>query len=360
MIEKRFHRDRVNRKAEHLLHALTCRTSAGHLFGDLALIHQALSDYNWDEIDLTGRLFDRDWPVPVYINAVTGGAPETLQVNRSLARVANSLGIPMAVGSQAAALNDPTLVDTYSVVRKSNPYGTVWANLGSYATLGMARRAVEMLDANALQIHLNTPQELAMAEGDRDFRGSWERIGEIASGVNVPVIVKEVGFGLSHETVCRLEKLHVAAYDVGGVGGTNFVVIEQRRTGASGPFSRWGIPTVVSLIEAMDACQQAKPVFASGGITDGLLAAKAIALGARGVGLAGVLVKALAKGGEEAVHSSLEQIINELKTAMLLTNSRTLDDLRKTPLILRGELLAWLAQRGIDLSHYALRGNTGR
>ncbi len=355
---------RVHRKIDHLRHAVRSNLNAGHLadhlFQDLVLIHQSLSCYDWDEIDLTGRLFDGDWPVPIYINAVTGGAPEALEVNRVLATAARTFGIPMAVGSQTAALNDPTLTKTYSVVRAVNPDGIVWANLGAYATLTMARQAVTMLSANALQIHLNTPQELAMPEGDRHFRGTWDRIGEIAAGVGVPVIIKEVGFGLSHETVSRLNQLPVAAYDVSGRGGTNFVAIEQQRMQQFGPLSQWGIPTAVSLVETLEACRRTKPVLASGGICDGLVAAKAIALGASAVGVAGVLVKALAKGGSAEVLRTLERIIGELRSAMLLTNSRTLDDLRQAPLIMRGGLLSWLGQRGIDLSQYAIRGSIRR
>ncbi|MGE5654578.1 MAG: type 2 isopentenyl-diphosphate Delta-isomerase [Bacillota bacterium] len=348
---------RVHRKIDHLHHAVSSHTSADHLFDDLILIHQSLSCYDWDEIDLTGRFVGREWPVPLYINAVTGGAPEALDVNRFLARSAAAYGIPMAVGSQTAALNDPALMETYSIVRKVNPDGVIWANLGAYATVAMARQAVSMLQADAIQIHLNTPQELAMPEGDRHFRGTWERIGEITSSVGVPVIVKEVGFGLSYETVARLEGLSIAAYDVGGRGGTNFVAIEQQRTRVSGPFRSWGIPTAVSLVETLDACCRDIPVFASGGITDGLVAAKAIALGASAVGLAGVLVKALARGGEAEVNRVLRSTIDQLRTAMLLTNARTLNDLRRVPLILRGDLLTWLAQRGVDLSQYAQRGS---
>ncbi len=352
---------RVHRKVDHLRHAVNSHASvshqADHLFWDLTLIHQALSCYDWDEIDLTGRLFDRDWPVPIYINAITGGAPQALEVNRVLAQAAREYGIPMAVGSQTAGLSDPALIETYSVVRRMNPHGIIWANLGAYATVTMAKQAVDMLQADALQIHLNTPQELAMSEGDRHFRGAYERIGEIAAVVGVPVIIKEVGFGLSFETVARLGELPVAAYDVGGRGGTNFVAIEQSRTQQHGSLIQWGIPTAVSLVETLAACRGTKPVLASGGIDDGLVAAKALALGASAVGLAGVLLRALAHGGADELLSTLDRIIHELRAAMLLTNSRTLQALRQAPLIMRGELLGWLTQRGIDLSHYAERGS---
>ena len=195
------------------------------------------------------------------------------------------------------ALKDPAERKTYEIVRKHNPNGMVFGNLGSEATVQQARDAVEMIEADALQIHLNVIQELTMPEGDRDFRGALERIQHIAENISVPVIVKETGFGISKEAAYSLSRSTISAIDIGGFGGTNFSKIEnQRRKRMLDFFDDWGIPTAISI--AGDAILHSdKPILASGGIQNSLDIVKSLGLGASAVGMAGVILKQLLETG---------------------------------------------------------------
>ncbi|GAE25099.1 isopentenyl-diphosphate delta-isomerase [Halalkalibacter wakoensis JCM 9140] len=207
------------RKLDHIEHALSTGPSLTHGFDDLKFIHNSLPEVNYKQINLSTKIGELSLSSPIFINAMTGGGGErTKEVNRQLAEVAKETGIGMAVGSQMAALRDPSQQDSFRIVRETYPHGTILANLGSEATVEQAKVAVDMLEASALQIHLNVIQELVMPEGDRDFAFTIERIEKIVASLNVPIIVKEVGFGMSKETVQTLTSIGVMAVDVGGYG----------------------------------------------------------------------------------------------------------------------------------------------
>ena len=191
---------RLNRKDEHIIIRLKQKPSLAD-FSDIHFVHNCLPDRNLNEVTLETSLLGTELGSPLFINALTGGTPLSKRVNAALAGVARECGLPMALGSQMAALDNPLVEDTFKVVREVYPEGQIWANLGAYATPELARRAIEMIDAAALQIHLNVPQELAMKEGDCRFRGTLRRIEEIAAAVKCPVIIKEVGFGIAREPV---------------------------------------------------------------------------------------------------------------------------------------------------------------
>ncbi len=307
-----------------------------------------------DQVDLRTSLLGLTLPVPVIINAMTGGVAEAAAINRVLGRVAAAFGIPVAVGSQRAALDDPSLVPTYAAVRTDNPDGIVIANLGAGATPQDARRAVSMIGANLLQLHLNAPQELIMAEGDRDFRGQLGSIAAVVADSRVPVVVKECGFGMSAETARRLHAVGVRAVDVGGRGGTNFARIEARRLGLRGPVDPglldWGIPTAASLLDVVGAALPGLDVVASGGVRHGSEAARALALGACAVGVAGALLRAVQRGGAETAQDFLAGFLRDLRTVVLLVGSTTLADLRRAPRVLTGFTREWAEQRGAPLA----------
>lgn len=347
---------RQKRKVEHVRLALEER-GGGSGLGDLVLVHNSLPELALAEVDLSTALLGCRLEQPLIINAMTGGAPEVGAINRDLARVARALGLAMAVGSQRAGLEDPAVAATYSVVREENPDGVVLANLGAGAGVADARRAMAMVRADILQVHLNAPQELAMAEGDRDFRGQLDAIaGLVAAGL--PVLVKECGFGMSRETAARLHAAGVRAVDVAGRGGTNFARIEARRAGVrlEPALEEWGIPTAASLLEVLGAGLPGLEVVASGGVRYGSEAAAALAAGAAAVGMAGPVLQALHRGGVAGCRTFLERVLASLRAAVLLAGARNLAELRRCPLVVRGDTAAWCRARGIDADAYARRG----
>jgi isopentenyl-diphosphate delta-isomerase len=272
----------------------------------------------------------------------------------------------MGVGSQRAALEDPTLAWTYRVARECGGRSLVLvANIGAAQlvkgyTVEHARRAIEMIDADAIAVHVNAAQEAFQPEGDVDFRGAIRLIAELARELEKPVIVKETGHGLSYEVVYRLRGLGVRFFDVSGAGGTSWVRVEEYRarsrglgvlSGAASTFSSWGIPTAQAVVEARwaapDSC-----IIASGGIRSGLEAAKAIALGADLAGFALPAIRAYASGGEEGLRELVERLLLELRAALFLTGSQNLRELRAAPVVVGPRLEGRLRARGVDPNLY--------
>jgi isopentenyl-diphosphate delta-isomerase len=321
------------------------------------LVHRSLPERALAEVDLSTSVAGVRLSGPVLINAMTGGAPGVGAINRDLAVLARELGLAMAVGSQTAGLREPEVADTYRVVRQEHPGGVIIANLSADATVETASRAVAMLEADLLQIHLNAPQELVMAEGDRDFRGQLARIGELVRRLPVPVIVKECGFGLSQETARQLYEVGVRAVDVSGRGGTNFAWIEARRAGEEldPGLEDWGIPTAAAVAEVAALGLPDLDVIASGGVTYGSEAAKALALGARAVGVAGAVLRRHQERGMAGARSYLSGLLRDLSRAMLLCGSATVAEQRQRPVVLTGGIGQWCRLRGVDLEALARR-----
>lgn len=347
---------REQRKQEHINHALTTGQLRLHGFDDIQLIHQSLPGTALEEIEIGTSIGELNLSSPLFINAMTGGGGErTKEINALLAEVANECNLAIGVGSQMAAIKDRSQEDTYKVIRKKNPNGIVFANLGSEATVEAAERAIDMIQADALQIHLNAIQELVMPEGDRDFRQALFNIEKIAAKINVPLIVKEVGFGMSKETVKSLSDAGVNIVDVGGFGGTNFSAIENMRRDYSISFmNEWGIPTACSLAEVTQTSPFIE-VIASGGIQTSLEVAKAIALGASACGFAGYFLKILINEGAERLINEINHLHNELKMIMTALGTRKISHLKKSPIIISGQTHHWLNERGINTHSYSNR-----
>jgi isopentenyl-diphosphate delta-isomerase len=282
---------------------------------------------------------------------MTGGMDEGEKINRQLSIIAKKLNLAMAVGSQKIALDNPESARSFEIVRKLNPEGIIFANLGADATVEEAKRAIEMIKADALQLHLNVPQEVIMKEGRSDFKGTIDNIAKIVQNVNVPVIVKEVGFGIAREEAAELIKNGVKIIDVGGTGGSNFIAIERLRRGSRSlkKFEEWGIPTPISLIEVTKTVGSKADVIASGGLKDGLDAAKSIALGAKAVAYAGYFLHVLLNKGPSALEKHILQIEKEIKYVMAMTGANDLAELRKRPVIIEGKTYHWLKNRGISI-----------
>jgi isopentenyl-diphosphate delta-isomerase len=348
---------------EHVHHALQLGQSGEQGFADLKLIPNCLPETSTELISLQTLIGELTLSSPIIVNAMTGGAQETEEINRELAVAARETGLAMAVGSQMAAIKNPEVAPSYQIVRKMNPKGTVIGNLGSEATLEQAERAVDMLQANALQIHLNVMQELIMPEGDRHFTGMLERISLIAERAGVAVIVKEVGFGIAQESAAALFQAGVTILDVGGSGGTNFAAIENaRRTVPMNWLNDWGCTTAVSLLEVMNAVKGLDgsaevTVIGSGGIRNSLDICKALLLGASAVGIAGTFLRTLRTEGTDALIKQILDFHQELKLIMTALGAPAIKDLWNVPVIISGETAHWCDLRGVDLRQYA--GRTG-
>lgn len=350
------------RKLDHIAISLKnpVESTISSGFDDIIPVHRALPEGNMDEIDLITPFFGKTLKAPLVIAGMTGGHEKAKKINENLAIAAQELAIAMGVGSQRAGLENEELVGTYSVARDAAPDAFLIANLGavqfaSEYTIEEARKAVDMIKADALAVHLNPLHEAVQPEGDRDFKGCIDAIAGL-KGLEVPVIAKETGAGISRKDAVLLEKAGVAGIDVGGLGGTSFAAVESYRKRTKKElaerFWNWGIPTAVSTIEVLESTKL--PVISTGGIRNGIDVAKALALGATAAGMALPVLKEAIKGGE-AVKAKLNQILDELRTAMFLLGAKDLEELRNCDLVITGRTREWLAARGIDYKRYANR-----
>ncbi|WP_018922219.1 type 2 isopentenyl-diphosphate Delta-isomerase [Salsuginibacillus kocurii] len=347
---------RAERKRAHIEHALETGFVGGNGLDDVQFVHNSLPETSLSQTKLDTTIGELPLSSPIVINAMTGGGgQETKEINGALARACAKTNTALAVGSQMAALKDPNEKTTYETVRSNHPNGTIFANLGNEADVEQAKQAVEMIEADALQIHLNPIQELVMPEGDRDFTGTLTRLEQIVTKIEVPLIVKEVGFGLSYETVRQLHTIGVQTVDTGGRGGTNFSKIEnKRRDNPLAFFDRWGLSTAVSLCEALEAMPKGD-VIASGGIRGPEDIAKALALGASACGLAGQMLLVLKEEGEDGVVAWIEETINILRVIMTALGVSTIQELQQVPLVIQGNTKEWLLDREFWSNSYQRR-----
>jgi len=335
-------------------------------FDDVRLVHKALPEIDRGEIDLSTDIFGHRMNAPLLIESMTGGTPMAAKINRTLAKVAQKLGIGMGVGSQRAGIEDQKLAYTYRIARDNAPSIPLFANLGCPQlsredAVERAKKAVDMIDANGLFIHLNALQESVQYEGETDFSKMLQRIRDVVRALSVPVLIKETGAGISSETAYEAEKAGVKGINVSGLGGTSWAAVEYYRAKEKRhavqielgkTFWDWGTPTAASIVEVSTTTHL--KVFASGGVRNGLHIAKALALGAHYGGLAIPMLKSAATG-EKAATAKLTVVVEELRNAMFLTGSRRVEELRNTPLVITGNTYLWLSQRGFDPARYAVR-----
>lgn len=304
---------------------------------------------------MSQQFIGKELRYPLLVNALTGGTDQARRINQALAYISRKHGLAMALGSQTIALEDPGLKETFSIVRDINPGGILMANLAANASLEKVLAAVEMISADAVQLHFNIPQELAMYEGDRNFKGLIENVKDIVNHCPVPVIAKEVGFGFSREAVKRLFDSGIKIFDNGGQGGTNFIVIEDQRDGKfDHELYDWGIPTATSLAEIV-SLELPVRIIASGGIRTATDAAKAISMGAEFVGMAGPFLKVLLDGGIEELDKRVSSFLYRLRAVFLMTGSRNIEEMQKQPVIIVKETAEWLRARGIDPHFWSKR-----
>jgi isopentenyl-diphosphate delta-isomerase len=336
-------------------------------FEDIFLVHRALPEINRDDINLSTKVFSHEFSAPIIITGITGGTEKALKINAAIAQAVEELGLGMGVGSQRAALENPRLERTYSVAREKAPNAFLVANIGGpqiirEKSLKQVKKAVEMIEADALAVHLNPLQEAVQPEGETEHAGILKKIREIASALDVPVIVKETGAGIAAEEAKRLEVAGVSGIDVAGAGGTSWAAVEYHRAIERGDrFGQevgrdlwdWGIPTVVSLVEVAQSVDLS--VIASGGVRSGSDTAKALALGADLAGFAFPILGAALKSSEE-VKRKLSLMLHQLRTVMFLVGASSIEKLSISPLVIVGRTAEWLRTRGFSPETYARRG----
>lgn len=313
-----------------------------------AFMHDAVPEINLTDVDTRLNFLGKTLKTPVFISSMTGGTEMAQNINRSLAEAAQARGMAMGLGSQRAAIEDPSLAITYRV-RNIAPDILLFANIGAVQLnykygVEQCRRAVEMVEADALILHLNPLQEAVQPEGDHNFAGLLKRIEAVCAQVGVPVIAKEVGWGISPKTAQKLASAGVAAIDVAGSGGTSWSEVEYHRAPnafyarVARSFADWGIPTAESIQYAKQGAPNTS-ILASGGLRDGIDIAKCIALGAKMGGMAGPFLKAAAIS-TEAVLEMEREITAQIRIAMFNVGAGNLDELAQTPLYrreMRGE-----------------------
>jgi len=348
-----------SRKEEHVKICLNERVQHRRRFWeDVHLVHNALPEIDMVDIDLSLRLLGKKLDAPIIVSAMTGGYPGAKRINRNLALAAAKCGVGLGLGSQRAALEKPSLAETFSVVRE---FGVplVMGNVGAPQLIDQKgsralvlediMRAKEMVGADVMAVHLNFLQEVAEWDGDTQSRGCLKAI-ESLSG-KLPIVVKETGAGISREVARRLMGTKIAGLDVGGAGGTTFAGVEVHRAQERGDrtaerlgktYWDWGIPTPVSVVEIREM-DRAFPIIATGGIRSGLDCARAVALGASAAGAAAPLLGP-AQESAGAVEAEIEMLKTELRAAMFLTGSADLGALAGARTVITGRCARWLGR----------------
>jgi isopentenyl-diphosphate delta-isomerase len=332
------------RKQEHIDINLNQNVQFPHLTTGLEryrFLHRAVPELDLKQVDTRTSLFGKELGSPIFISSMTGGTERAQNINRRLAQAAQTYGLAMGVGSQRAALEDVELAETFRI-RPAAPDILLFANLGAVQLnygygIEECRRAVEMIEADALILHFNALQEAVQPEGDTNFYRLIDRVGEVCAKLPVPVIAKEVGWGFSPPDIRLLVEAGVSAIDVAGSGGTSWSEVEYHRAKTpfhaevARSFADWGIPTAQAICYARDTAP-GMTIFASGGIRDGIEAAKCIALGASLVGIAGSFLK-VADQSLEAVYELIESLLAQLRISMFCSGAANIDRLKQVQLI---------------------------
>jgi len=353
------------RKIEHVNIALEQGISVPQRasWNDICLVHQALPEVDRDDIDTSVSFLGHTLRYPIFMSSLTGGHPDVISINRNLARAAEHYGLALGVGSQRAAVVNPELAASYAVTRENAPHAFLIANIGAPQliaqdrhdpfTLAQVQSAIKMIQANALAIHMNSLQEAAQPEGDKNAFGAAAAIKSLSQQLAIPIIGKETGAGVCREQALLLKSCGVSAIDIGGAGGSSMAEMEAARSKARGNeqtlnigmlYRDWGIATPIAVVETMPAHL---PIIATGGVRSGLDAARAIALGATLIGIGFPFLKAASESYEK-VCEVIESTIAGLKVAMQLSGATNLAQLRNADVVVTGYTREWLTLRGFE------------
>ncbi|MCG2909189.1 MAG: type 2 isopentenyl-diphosphate Delta-isomerase [Stygiolobus sp.] len=354
----------INRKVEHVEICLYNQVEnfTTNYFEYVKLIHQALPGFAFSDVDVSVEFLGKRMSAPIIITGMTGGTEELGKLNEIIAEVAEEIGIGMGVGSQRIAIEKKETSSTFAIARKKAPTIPIIANLGAPQLvkgygLKEIEEAIQMIEADAIAIHFNPAQEVFQPEGDTDYSYTiLDNLVDISKSLNVPIIIKETGSGISMEVASLFHSKGFRYFDVSGQGGTSWIAVEMYRGLRRGNwkaesaknFLDWGIPTAASIIETRIGAPDSV-IIGSGGIRNGLDVIKALALGANIGGFALPALKAAIRG-KESLRDFLKRTIFEIKTAMFLSGSKSIKDVYKSPIVIFGHLRDWLDSRGINLS----------
>ena len=323
-----------NRKDEHIKYALKYE-SPYNSFDDMELIHCSLPKYDLDEIDVATHFAGRDWEFPFYINAMTGGSEKGKAINQRLAQVAEACGILFVTGSYSAALNNPA-DDSYAV-KKDKPDLLLATNIGLDKPYSLGQQAITNLHPLFLQVHVNLMQELLMPEGERSFKTWRTHLKDYAEKSTVPVVLKEVGFGMDLATIQTAYDLGIRTVDLSGRGGTSFAYIENRRGGNRDYLNNWGQSTLQALLNAQPMMDK-MDLLVSGGVRQPLDMVKAFVLGAKAVGLSRTMLELIERYSVTEVISIINSWKEDISLIMCALACQNLMELRQVPYLLYGRL----------------------
>ena len=333
----------MQRKNDHIQEALK-QSFTPNDFDKVRFEPVLLPGVNVQDVDLSTHYLGHDFSLPIFINAMTGGTDKAKAINESLAQLAATFGLPMASGSASVTLKEPASVESFSVIRKHLKGGFVLANIGADKSASDAKKVVELLNADALQIHVNAPQEAVMPEGERDFKAWGENIQAMQAAVDVSVVVKGVGFGMSRSDLEGLKALGIQTIDVAGSGGTNFITIENaRRAHPLDGFKNYGFSTVESLLDAQNV--EGIELLASGGIRNAYDVIKALSFGAKAVGLSRYFLKLVIDYDYAQAEEILGTFIDDLRKIMALLGADSIDSLKSLHKIYDRSLIDFIDQR---------------
>ncbi|GMA68005.1 MAG: type 2 isopentenyl-diphosphate Delta-isomerase [Leuconostoc gelidum] len=340
----------AHRKDEHLSLGVNIwrqnqRLQVGAGFNDIRWLPNTFPEMSIADVNLSTTILNHHFDWPFYIEAMTGGSHLTGRINGQLAQIAKKTNLAMAVGSQSIALKESDAVPSFKIARHNNPEGFLIANLGADHPIENVRNAIDMIDANAIEMHVNVGQELVMAEGDREFY--WlENLATIIAKSPVPVIIKEVGFGMSDQAFEIINQLGPAAVNVGGANGTNFAVIERRRNRQPDTFNidQFGLSTVESLLSAQLVANQV-PLVATGGIQSANDIVTSLMLGASLTSSAGFMLATLMDKGETALIQQIEDWQRALPRLFTLLGAKNVASLQTAQRLYSPTLQNFINQR---------------
>lgn len=324
----------TNRKNDHIKYALKYQSSYNS-FDDIELIHCSLPQYDLEEIDLSTHYAGQDFAYPFYINAMTGGSEKGKAVNEKLAQVAEATGIPMVTGSYSAALKNPN--DQSYQLRSIAPNLLLGTNIGLDKNVNLGLQTVREMNPIFLQVHINLMQELLMPEGERQFRSWRQHLKDYAEQIPVPIILKEVGFGMDLKTINLARNLGIQTFDISGRGGTSFAYIENQRGGHKAYLDNWGQTTGQCLLNCQ-AISDDVEILASGGVRNPLDMIKCLVLGAKAVGLSRTVLELVESYPLEEVIAIINGWKEELRIIMCALDCRTIAELKFVDYYLYGRL----------------------
>ncbi|QOR35808.1 type 2 isopentenyl-diphosphate Delta-isomerase [Clostridium sp. 'deep sea'] len=348
---------RGERKLEHVNHSLLLfkQKQSSDEHKNIRFIPQELPEKDLSEISLNTKIAGIELRNYLFLNASTGGTQNTTEMLNNLAKIASDHELAFAVGSQTAMIAENT-DNYYKAIRKNNPKLKIIANVPAHLSTENVKRCVEVLEADLLQVHLNLAQEAVMPEGDKNFVGYLKNINNYVQALNVPVIIKGVGYGISKETLKKIMDIAFHAVDIAGNNGVNFVAVENsRRRNSIKDLDNWGLSTFESLLETKDFLNNKRDILASGGVYSAVQAVKCLAIGAKAIGIITPILNYLEQKKYKEINQFIINYLENTKVIMRMLACKNINQLSGIPLLITGRLYEYSQLRNIDIKKYANR-----